>query len=243
MARLDRIYLVRITATLFTGLLLSVAHAEEPTKTSSWTGEIELGFVKTTGNTKTESTKVAAKEVEKWRHSGNLEALKSSDNGNTTAERYFISGKTDYKFSKYEYWYATISYDDDRFSGFDYRVSESAGYGRRLIHEPDLTLDGEIGPGARQTKLDNGDTESELLARLAGNLKWKISDNSEFSEDVFTEIGEDATVSKSETALKANINSSLAMKLSYTIKHTSEVPDGVEKTDTETVVTLVYNYK
>ncbi|MGD8559906.1 MAG: DUF481 domain-containing protein, partial [Gammaproteobacteria bacterium] len=55
--------------------------------------------------------------------------------------------------------------------------------------------------------------------------------------------GDDETVTKSVTALTANINSSLAMKLSYTIKHTSEVPPDIEKTDTETVVTIVYKYR
>jgi putative salt-induced outer membrane protein YdiY len=32
------------------------------------------------------------------------------------------------------------------------------------------------------------------------------------------------------------------MKLSYTVRHTSEVPDDVDKTDTETAVTLVYGF-
>lgn len=228
--------------------LASFAETEKATedKPKGWTAEIGLGYVRTSGNTNTESTKgnaKAVKEVEKWRHTANVEALKSSDEDVTTAERYFVSGKSDYKFSKHNYWYATVSYDDDRFSGYDYRLTESLGYGRRIIHEPNLSLDGEIGPGARQSKTDDGDKQDEFLLRLAGNLNWKISDTSEFSEELSTEIGEDDTVSKSVTGLKANINNSLAMKITYTVKHTSDVPVGVKKTDTEFVVTLVYNYK
>ena len=224
------------------------ADPNKPVETTppGWTGEIGLGYVRTSGNTNTESIKATGKavnEIEKWRHSLNLEALKSSDEDVTTAERYFLAGKSDYKFSEHNYWYGRVSYEDDHFSGYDYRITESLGYGRRLIHEPDLSLDAEIGPGARQSKTDTGDSEDEFLVRLAGDLKWKISKTSEFTEELSTEIGEEDTVSKSVTGLKANINTSLAMKVTYTVKHTSDVPVGVKNTDSEFVVTLVYSYK
>jgi len=57
------------------------------------------------------------------------------------------------------------------------------------------------------------------------------------------DVGEDTTVTKSVTALTAQINGSLATKITYTIKNTSDVPtDDIEKTDTETAVTLVYSF-
>ncbi|MGD8568118.1 MAG: DUF481 domain-containing protein [Gammaproteobacteria bacterium] len=245
-------YIITIAATNLV-LFLSPANAEQTAdaaattaKPSTWSAEIGVGYVKTSGNTDTESLKgdiKAAREINKWRHSVKFEGLNTSDSGTTTAERYFLSGKSDYRFSEHGYWYITASYDDDHFSGYDYRISESVGYGRRLINQPNLSLDGEIGPGARQSKTDSGEKDNESLARLAANLAWKITGNSEFTQDLFTEVGQDATISKSVTALSANINSNLAMKLSYTIKHTSTVPVGIEKTDTEAVVTIVYKYK
>jgi putative salt-induced outer membrane protein len=247
-----RLFITTIAAIIIL-LFISRAFAEQspdttaaPAKPSTWSAEIGVGYVKTSGNTDTESLKgdiKAAKEIDKWRHSIKFEGLNTSDSGITTAERYFLSGKTDYKFTEHSYWYVTASYDDDHFSGYDYRISESAGYGRRLIDQSNLSLDGEIGPGARQSKTDNGEKDNESLLRLAANLAWKITGNSEFTQDLFTEIGQDATISKSVTALSANINSNLAMKLSYTVKHTSTVPVGIEKTDTEAVVTIVYKYK
>ena len=80
------------------------------------------------------------------------------------------------------------------------------------------------------------------MLRLAGSLSWNISKTSHFTQDLSAEIGEDTTVSKSVTALKTQIDGSLAMKISYTIKHTSEVPADIEKTDSETAVTLVYGF-
>ena len=47
---------------------------------------------------------------------------------------------------------------------------------------------------------------------------------------------------KSVTALTANINSMLAMKISYTVKRLDKVPAGIENTDKETAVTLVFKF-
>jgi len=212
---------------------------------STWSGEAELGLVMTTGNTETQSinakTKVA-NEREKWRHTLIAEALNTADNIRTTSEKYFLSGKSDYKFSEFEYFFGIVTYEDDRFSGYEYQVSEVLGYGRRIIHEPRLALDIEGGPGARQSKITNGNSDNELIVRLGGNLEWKISESANFSEKLSTEIGENITITKSITALKAQIVGSLAMKVSLTIKHTSEVPLESKKTDSETALTLVYSF-
>ena len=231
----------------FTFLVVLPAHAaEEEKKPTTWRADIGFGYVNTSGNTETQTIKGeidAIKEVEKWRHTLRAEGLNTSDSGIATAERYFLSGKSDYKFRKFDYIYITATYDNDRFSGFQYRTTVSAGYGRKIIHKPTLSLDGEIGPGARFSKADSGQTNEEYLARLAANFKWKISDNSEFAQDLFSDIGEDSTVNRSVTALTANINSILALRISYTIRYTSDVPPGIEKTDTEAVVNIVYKYR
>ena len=210
-----------------------------------WKGNVELGIVNTTGNTKTETTSAKAKaatETEKWRHTITYESLNSSDQGVTTAERYALNGQSDYKLDKKNFFFAMINYEDDRFSGYDYRMTEAIGYGRRVLDEPDLTLDLEIGPGARQSKLETGKTENETMVRGAGKLNWKISKTSSFTEDLSVDAGEDSTVTKSVSALSAQINGSLATKITYTVKNTSDVPVGVKKTDTELAVTLVYKF-
>ncbi len=231
-----------IAAAAFAGVA-GQAIAAEPVK--PWKGEAELGVVSTGGNTETTNVKARAGvvyEVEKWRHTARIDALNTSDKVRTTAERYLASWKSDYKFDEFNYMFGLISYENDRFAGFDYRVSEAIGYGRRLINRPTLTLDTEIGPGARQTKLKTGESENELIGRLAGNLAWKISDTATFTENLSTEIGKNATITRSVTALTAQLVGTLAMKLSFTARHISDVPVDREKLDTETAVTLVYGF-
>ena len=220
-----------------------VGNAEE---VKPWEGEVEVGIVATSGNTETQSINVKAKVVnnrEKWRHTGKFEALNNEDNNTTTAERYLISGKSDYRLSDISYLFGTVDYEDDRFSGYDYRATEVVGYGRRVLNTETMTLELEAGAGARQSKLEStGSKDSESLPRGSGNYVWKISDTSTFSEELTIDAGSDTTISKSVTGLKTQVAGSLATKITFTVKNTSDVPPGIEKTDTETAVTLVYDF-
>ncbi len=233
--------MIRMTGALMLFPLAAVAQ----TGGSTWSGEAEAGIVATSGNTETQTINVKANivnERDKWRHTGALEAFNNSDDIRTTAERYFLAAKSDYKIDQRAYLFGTVSYEDDRFAGFDYRATGALGYGRRVIERPTLTLDLEAGPGGRKTKFRDGESDSEFIVRLAGDLAWKLSDNANFTQSLISEIGEDVTITRSVSALTAQVVGSLAMRLSLTVRHTSEVPADTEKTDTETAFTLVYAY-
>lgn len=205
----------------------------------------ELGLVTTTGNTETQTLRGklgVTHQHGKWQNSSNFESLKTSDQNATTAEKYLLDGKSEYRFSEHNYAFATLQYEDDRFSGYDYRIQGSAGYGRRLLHHGTVTLDAETGPGARSSKLSANGTENELTWRLAGLLAWDVSKTAKFTENLSADFGQDASIVKSVTALQAQVAGSLAMKLTYTVKYTSDVPVGIKKTDTESAVTLVYGF-
>ena len=219
--------------------------AADETTPSNWKGEAELGFISTSGNTETETLNAKAKvinERDKWKHTFRAEATKASDNGVVTAQRNFISAKTDYKYNNRSYSFVLLQYEDDRFSGYDYQASLIVGYGHKFIKTGRLTLDAEAGVGTRQSELDSGDKMDEGILYAGMEVDWKIGKTSSFNEKLTVEAGEDATTTKSVSALKAKINSKLASKITYTIKHVSEVPVDVEKTDRELAVTLVYSF-
>ena len=221
---------------------------------SPWTSSIELGLIRTTGNTETQTTAGKADvvyEVDKWRHTGHAEGYGQEATDKTTgetevsAERYELSGKSDYKFNEYDYFFALLKLQKDRFSGFEYEHTVSLGYGRKVIKQDNMELDLEIGPGQRFYKFDNGISEREALLVLAAKYWWAITDNSKFSQELYADIGEEFTTTKSITGIQANINKTLALKVTYTIRNKSEVPVAVpviEKTDTELAVTLVYTF-
>jgi len=229
----------------FTLLSLSALTLAEQESTSKWKGEAELGYLRTTGNTETESLHMRGKlvnERKRWKNTGTLEVTDKTDTGAQTAKRWYLTGKSDYKIDDLSYLFIALSYDNDEFSGYDYQSTETVGYGYHIINKEDLKLDLEAGAGARQSKLDSGASSSEGIIRGAADLEWKISKTSTFTQFLSVEAGEDSTISRSVTALKLQIIGSLSAKLSHSIKHSSEVPVGTEKTDTESVVTLVYSF-
>jgi len=239
---------------ILTGTLLAsggvLAEDKKEEKTSPWTSTAELGFIRTTGNTETQTSALKVDityEVDKWRHNGHFEGYGSEsedDTGNNvvSAERYELSGKSDYKFNEHDYMFGLIKLQKDRFSGFEYEDIVALGYGRKVIKQENMELDLEIGPGMRFFKVDNEASDEEALLVLAANYWWAISDTSKFTQELSTEIGEDITSTKSVTGIQANINSTLALKFTYTIRNKTKVPLDTEKTDTELAMTLVYNF-
>jgi len=210
-----------------------------------WSGEGELGYVNTTGNTETQHLNAKLglkKEVARWLHEVRFEAGNQKDGSATTAERYYAAAKSDYAFTERDYGYAGADYEDDRFSGYDYRTNVGLGYGRRVVNTETLKLNLEIGPGYRWSELDNGDEQNEATLRLAGNLGWTISDNASFTQELSAIIGDENTASRSFTALTTKINGNFALRLSYLLTHNSDPPPDTKNTDTETAVTLVYGF-
>ncbi len=239
--------LKKTTLALLPSLLILGQTNAFAAESSPWKAEVELGYINTTGNTESESVNAKATgeyNIKRWRHTANLESLVTSDTGGTSAEKYLIAEKSDYTFSNdISYAFGQIDYEADRFSGYTYRTTATVGYGHKLINQDTLTLDAEIGAGYRKSELsDTNDATNESIGRGAAKLAWKISPYATFKESVAVDVGSDATIKKSVTSLRSQVNGNLATKLTYTIKNTSDVPIGIKNTDTETAFTLVYSF-
>lgn len=222
------------------------AYAQE--NSQLWTTDIELGYVSTSGNSEASSLKArleSKREVDQWRYLIHFDSLNSEEDGERSAERYFLSNKLDYKFGDRSYLFGFASYEDDRFSGYDWQAVAAAGYGYRIIEADNMTWDAEAGPGYRVSAVEDdtiADDEHELILRASTKFQWLITDNATFEQELSTEVGQDKTVSRSTTALKSTIIGALAMKLSYSVRYTDNVPPGTRHADTETAVTLVYSF-
>lgn len=229
------------------------AHSAEEEKKSPWTTSAELGYVNTSGNTNTETLIFkfdTAYEIEKWKHQAHFETLNTkADDTSTpekdkvsTADKKLVTAQSDFKFTPRDYFYGLLSYEDDKFSGFEYQAKLGLGYGRKIILTDHHKLDGEIGPGYRNFKPDNEPSDDEALLRLAGKYKWLISANSQFNQDLIADFGEKQDEWKSITGIKSNINKTLALKFTYTVKYLDVVPVGNDHYDRETAATIVYTF-
>ena len=232
-------------------LLLSSASAFAAT----WTSEAELGIIVTDGNSETQNTNAkvsATRDTDKWKQAGALAALGSSNTstdaaGNkidsTTGEKYSANAKVDYKLNDADFLFATADYIDDRFSGFDFQATISAGYGRVLLNNDKQSLSAEIGPGKRYIKVTGSESDDESILHMAAKYAYTFNEQAKFTQSLIIDAGDDVTISESISALQAQVSGKLAMKASFTVRDSSKVPPTTEERDTITALTLVYSLK
>lgn len=222
-------------------LLSTTAMADDSLK-----GEGELGFTSTSGNTESQSLNAKlsiTKTHDQWTHNARISALQSSTNNVTSARSTSLEEKSQYNYSEDSYSFGKLRYETDKFSGYDYRGSLTLGIGSRFIHNESHTLDASAGIGYRTSK--NTTTQvitNEGVATLDAGYEYRISPTATFIEKLSVESGKDNTHSESETALKTKINGNLSSKITYLVKHNSEVPVLVKKTDKILTVSLMYSF-
>lgn len=221
----------------------------------------EFGYIATTGNTETSSIKgklSAHQELTQWSNDFIVEALYKKDeleddNGEseseTTAQKYFLSGQANYKLENPDHrLFGFVSYEDDRFSSYNYQATVAAGWSQKLWEDEASQFNYSIGPGYSFSEIaedDDGSLDVEqnsFIVRAAMDYQWKISETSTFKQLLSTEVGEDNTKSKSETSVSAQISGGLSLKVSLIMDHNSDVSEDTEKLDTQTSLTLVYSF-
>ena len=225
-------------------VLLGLSMMAIGSEDSMWGAEVELGAVFTSGNTDEKNLKFrgeVVKDGDRFKHSVHLDSLNSAKDNNKTAQKTYVSYQADFKLNKGSM-FGRTAFEKDKFNGFDYQADATAGYSRLLMEKSTMSLVGDIGLGYRKSELVTGGSEGEGIVRLAAKYVWQVSENATFEQSLNTEIGNESTISRSESSLSANVAGNLAMKLAVNIKNNSEVPLGNEKTDTESSVTLVYTF-
>ena len=221
--------------------------ATEAGKDNPWSGKATLGYLATSGNTENKSLNTGFEvgyTSGNWFHRLRGKAVNSSQQEATTAEAYELGWKSEYSFSETSYVFGRVDWRKDRFSGYEDQMSETLGYGRRLLDTEAHTLNVELGVGARQQTLRDGleTEEDDFIARGALDYTWRFSETAEFLQELAVESGGDNTYLESVSAVKATLIGNVALVASYTIKSNSEVPVGTEKTDTFTALSLEYAF-
>jgi len=210
-----------------------------------WSGQVDGGFSLSQGNTEKTDLNLGAllnKESGKWGHTLKGKAFNSVQDDARSAERYNINAQTRYSLSDMDYAFGEIDWDKDRYSGYDYRLTEVIGYGRHWVKEDDLKVLTEIGIGARQNKDDAGDKSEEFIGKGRLFVDWAIREGLVLTEDLSVTGGEEGVVTLSDTALRVALTESMAIKLGHNIKHQSEVPANTEKLDQVTTVGVLYKF-
>jgi putative salt-induced outer membrane protein YdiY len=214
----------------------------------------EFGLIVTTGNTETSSATAgitAQQELENWSNDYQIKGLYKEETviqdgeevERTSAQKFFASAQGNYKLENPDHrLFAFSSYEDDRFSNFAYQATLAGGWSQKMWKTEKTAFEYSVGPGYSWAETQAGVDNDSFIVRGSAAFKWFISDTAKFTQTASTEVGSENTKSRAESALTATISGSLSMKVSLRLDHNSNVAEGVEKLDTETAVTLVYNF-
>jgi putative salt-induced outer membrane protein len=208
-------------------------------------GKASLGYLATSGNTDSTNASGAFQlqwVKEAWSHEFDLAAITASNQGVTTSESYAASYDARRDFGERSYLVATLDWEQDHFSSYDSRTSESVGYGRKVVDTERHALAAEFGLGARQLDRVDGLQEDEAILRLALDYGWTISETTGFSQKLTVESGDSNTNLVAVSELRARLFGDVALVLSYRIKHNNDVLPGIEKTDRFTAISLEYAF-
>lgn len=225
-------------------LASSAAYADE--KVKDWRGEGDLAYNRASGNSSSEALLAKLQivyERDRWTHTGQIEAVNTSEDEVRSAESYTLKAKSDWAINDDTYAFGRFRYEDNRFSGYEYQTSLTSGLGKHLIDDGITVFDVEGGIGYRYSEeAFTGDTSGEAIAIGLAKYHRKLTETTRFETDLSVESGSDNTFIESVTGVKVKINSSLALKVAYTVKHNTDVPDDTKNTDTLTSVGLNYSF-
>lgn len=209
----------------------------------NWTGSGQLGAAVTTGNVEQKSFTAGLdlkRDGIRWRHRANaLFDILDTEDGNDQ-QRILAGYQIDYKFSERLYLWGRFEYEKNREAGIKRRFAESAGLGWRAVAAERVTWDLEAGPALRQTLFIDGE-ENTLAVRGASRFLWQISDSAAFTNDTFM-FWDDAGSVQNTAALTSKLFGALSARLSFNLAWEEEPPLGLEKLDTTSRITLVYDF-
>ncbi|MEL7488633.1 MAG: DUF481 domain-containing protein, partial [Pseudomonadota bacterium] len=215
-------------------------------KLGRWTGTASAGATLATGN----SENVAAGfGFDAKREAGNLvHAIKggydiASASGVRTQKRWFASYQLDAQLSERTYAYGRFSYEEDEFSGFDYRLFGGAGVGHFLYKSKPFTWKVEGGPGYQFSPIDDTqDEQSEIAFYASTELDWVIREGVTFQQDVDVTWTDPTTTVSSLTALTTDLTDSISTSLSYLVRYETNPPLDRENVDTLLKASVNYGF-
>ena len=214
------------------------AHAVE------WNPSGELGLVVTNGNSDTASlnAKLALKgEDEDWIHDYHALALRAEVDDEKTANRWELAGKSGWKFGERSYAFGSVRYEDDDFAPYESQATVAVGYGYKAIDTTATQLLLEIGPGYRRAELVDGDTEGDVIARGFLDFKHQMTPSTALFDTLLIEAGGDNTFAQNDFGVQVAMNETLALKAAFQVRHNTDVPVGIESTDTLMTVNVVWS--
>jgi putative salt-induced outer membrane protein len=224
----------------------------------NWATRAEAGFVAARGNTVTETANAKfqiSRETQDWKNLFAASGLYGRASDVESAQRWDARYQLDGFIRSNIFWFVAGRYEDDRYSGFAYQGTATAGLGRKWFDTERTKLSTQLGVGYRSLRVEEliRDENEAVIARIPGERQQDIvtngavtfehsfNDNTKVLNSLIVETGESNTLTRNDLALQVKMMETLALSLGFSVRTNSEPQPGLKKTDTLTTVNLVYS--
>lgn len=228
-------------------LLLSLSATADEKR---FKGNGEFGYSKASGNTESSSLFGALNfsySREQDEIVSKIEANQQSEDSQTTQERYLLDLQYNRFYTTEKDYYSFIGarFEQNKFEGIDLDSTYNLGLGKKLYQTSEMKLKGEIGLGYQTidyTTEAGGDSDSQAIARGKLDYQYTINANVDFAQDLLVTAGSNQTKFEANTAVKVKLAEQMRLKAGFKYRHNTDPAESAEKTDTQTLLTLVYDF-
>ncbi len=219
---------------------------------SPWRLRSEISFVKTSGNTDTET--FAGKVEAAWvccvhKFYLNGQYVYGRNSGRQDSNRLALDGRWEAALNGRVSGIVSLGYGRDQFSGYRYRVFVGPGLGYYLLKDKKRSLQLLLALNYYHDRFSVGEREQlrSLTARSQAKLEWRPLGNFRFVENLghLLSLGEAGRAFvDSETAIETRINKTLSIGVSYKINYQSRPPAAeIRRIDTTFLTALIIDVK
>jgi putative salt-induced outer membrane protein len=233
------------------------AYADDPPP--GWSGKGQAGYVMSRGNSDSDSAN-GILDVnlvqDAWKHELTLDGLYGKSAGIVSAERWDVREQSSYAITTDLFSFGALSYQDDKFSGFQYQIDATAGIGYKFINSSTTKLAAQIGVGYRVLrpedliKDDTGavveripeESDSSVVGTAGVDFEQDFNANTKLTDKLIVVTGSANTQVTNALALEVKMSKKLSLAAGYGIVDNSKPPAGLKRLDSTTTLNLVYAF-
>ncbi len=236
----------------------SGAGRSQPAHAGTWAAQGQLGLIMTSANTSTKSGNASfdvAHRMGRWTLSGGLAALYASSGQYSTQQDTNAHLQLDLELSPRTFWFSTVRWDRNLFTGFAYQESVASGGGFKFIQTHATLLAGELGLGYRREQPEILTTNSvggvisrarqpvtnDAVLQAGLNYSHSITHLTRLVNILLVQYGSSDTTTTDNLSVQVKVDSSLSLAVgAQVVSNTNPPPGSVRHTDTVMTVNLVY---
>jgi putative salt-induced outer membrane protein YdiY len=213
-----------------------------------WKGNVNVGASTQTGNS--ERTNItfgadATRKTEKDRYNLRFLHNYAEDDKNVTARNYYGAGKYDYFFTEDFYGYIGVELLKDKTKDLKLRTIVGPGMGYQIWDDTIKFLLFEAGISYFSEDLKKGEDKDWITARLAGDLRYNITESVIFSDQLIMypslENSRDFKL-RNEAVVTSPLASGWSLRLANIFEHDGNPPEDVKRNDWYWILALQYSF-